>query len=401
MKSRRRFKREKEKKVKKVNISFTKIFLFLLFLTAIGYFGYLYIGFEDIKSEDPLADNNADYYLLSNQKDALEKTLIVFEEQYNEKERIKSAYLYSENKEKGVAVLTYIPNWIEYGGVEEDFGSAISISTFRYAGDFLQEGRGFEYAVWQFEQLLGGNIDNYIWFSSSATQIFTEKLEQSNSSSVYAQYFSNGFDVSEEAFFLNDFVSRLNWFNILTSSSQFKNLQATIYSSYSTVGNTVVQLKQIHKGILEYRPYLIDLSSNQYLVQEATTTGVGVSNYLDVSEYDQVWQDFITGIIDKELEKERVRVEIYNASDLAGYAGQYARRIRNSGCEVVRYDNAPQIQQQTQFYVPNPDDFKNSLETILELFPGDQEIVEGRPSFMTTGDIVIILGEDIPTAYSF
>jgi len=86
---------------------------------------------------------------------------------------------------------------------------------------------------------------------------------------------------------------------------------------------------------------------------------------------------------------------------MSGYASQYARKIKNSGCEVVRYDNSSALEEKTKFYVSKPENFKNSLNVILELFPGTYEIIEGRPSFMTTGDIVIILGKDIPTVYSF
>ncbi len=106
-------------------------------------------------------------------------------------------------------------------------------------------------------------------------------------------------------------------------------------------------------------------------------------------------------MIDRELEKERVRVEVYNGSGLSGYASQYARKIRNSGCEVVRYDNAPKEQDETQFFVPKQEDFPRSLSVVFEIFPGTYEIVQSRPSFMTTGDIVIILGKDIPTVYAF
>jgi len=395
-----RKRREKAEKKSK-RILFVNFLPLLLILLVVGYLIYMYVSFGDIKSENPIEQNNASYYLLSNAKDTLEKTLIVFEEEYNEKERIKSAYMYAENKDKGAAVLVYLPGWVEYGGVEGDFGSAISISTFRYAGEFLQEGRGIEYAIWQFEQLLGSNIDNYIWFTSSATNLFIEKLEGENSSSLYAQYYANGFESSEEVFFMNSLASKLGWFNLLTSSSKFKESEAVIYSSHRTVANTVIRLKQIYQSTLSLRPYIIDLSNGAYLLSQASSSGVGISNYIDVSKYDSKWGEFIEGIIDKELEKERVRVEVYNGSDLPGYAAQYARRIRNSGCDVVRYDNAPSKQQNTQFYVPNPEEFDNSLEIILELFPGSQEIVEGRPAFMTTGDIVIVLGEDIPTAYSF
>ncbi len=68
---------------------------------------------------------------------------------------------------------------------------------------------------------------------------------------------------------------------------------------------------------------------------------------------------------------------------------------------MVRFDNAPSKESSTKFYVPNQAEFKNSLAIIRELLPGQYELINGRPSFMTTGDIVIILGEDISSMYSF
>ncbi len=398
---RERYKRKGEVKKKKININFNKILLFLILTSLIGYGIYTYIGFSNIKSIDPIKLSNSEYYLLSNQRDALEKTLIVFEEEYNDKERIKVAYLYAENKEKSVSVLVFIPAWVEYMGVDKEFGSSLPISTFRYAGDFLQEGRGYEYAIWQFEQLLGTNIDEYIWISSSANKIFSEKLGEPSGDSLYAQYYSNGFNVNQEAFLLNSFISKLGWFNLLTSSHKFKDSQAVILSSFSTLGNVVLKLKNIQKSIISTRPFLLDLSNSEYLSQQEAFGGVGISSYIETDKYDTVWRKFIDSMIDRELEKERVRVEVYNGSGLSGYASQYARKIRNSGCEVVRYDNAPKEQNKTQFFVPKQEDFPRSLSVVFEIFPGTYEIVESRPSFMTTGDIVIILGKDIPTVYAF
>ncbi len=398
---RERYKREDGRTRRKLNIKFGNILFFLILISIIGYGVYTYIGFSNIKSEDPIKQSNSDYYLLSNQRDALEKTLVVFEEEYNEKERIKVAYLYAENKEKATAVLVYIPGWVEYTGLEKDFGSSIPISTFRYAGDFLQEGRGFEYAIWQFEQLLGSNIDEYIWISSSAYKIFSDKLGESGGDSVYAQYYSNGFKVNQEAYLLNSFVSKMGWLNLIISSPKFKDSEAVMYSSLPTFGNVIMRLKQIHESTISLRPFLLDLSNAEYLSQQESLGKVGITSYIETEKYDEVWRSFIDGMIDRELEKERVRVEVYNGSGMSGYASQYARKIRNTGCEVVRFDNAPNEQEKTQFYVPKKDEFSKSLNVIFELFPGTYEIVEGRPSFMTTGDIVIILGKDIPTVYAF
>jgi len=394
-----RYRIKKEKK--KIHINIGGLFISFLLVALLGYFIYGYLALNNVKSENILEKSDSDYYLLSKGKDQLEKTLIVFEEEYNEKNRISMAYLYAQNKEKGVSTLVYIPGWVEYNSIKGDLGSSIPVSSFRFAGDFLQEGRGYEFAIWQFEQLLGGNIDEYIWVTPQARNAFTQNLEQSSEEAVYAQYYTNGFEVNQEAFFLNVFASKLGWFNLLKSASQFKNLDAKIYSSLPTLGGVITRFREIQSGILSSRPYLVDLSSSKYLFQQESSSGVGITSYINVDEYDIVWRDFIGNMLDRELEKEQVRVEVYNGSGMSGYASQYARKIKNSGCEVVRYDNSPALEEKTKFYVSKPENFKNSLNVILELFPGTYEIIEGRPSFMTTGDIVIILGKDIPTVYSF
>jgi len=92
---------------------------------------------------------------------------------------------------------------------------------------------------------------------------------------------------------------------------------------------------------------------------------------------------------------------VYNGSGVAGAAMQFGRKIENSGCDVVRYENAPDIIDKTIMYIPKLDDFKKSFKIVSEIFSDNFELVEGRPDFMTTGDIVIILGEDIKRMYSF
>jgi len=127
----------------------------------------------------------------------------------------------------------------------------------------------------------------------------------------------------------------------------------------------------------------------------------GIRRYLLNSKFDNSYRELISLLIDKELEKERVRVEVYNGSGVAGAAQQFGRKIENSGCDVIRYENAPKTIKKTIMYISKPDDFKKSFKIVSEIFSDNFELVEGRPDFMTTGDIVIILGEDIKRMYSF
>jgi hypothetical protein len=55
----------------------------------------------------------------------------------------------------------------------------------------------------------------------------------------------------------------------------------------------------------------------------------------------------------------------------------------------------------TVLYIPDEDRFKNSIDVVKEVVDGNVEIINDRPTFMTTGDIVVVLGKDIERIYSF
>ena len=396
-----RYKSAKKKSVFNFKVSFSKLFLIVLFVGLVGYLVYAYTEFMHIQIQDPLKNGNSAQYLLKRYPDSFKKSLIVFENVYEGEKRIEHVYLYAHNVEKDMSVLIYVPSWLLFTGMESDFGSAVAVSGFRYAGDFKQQGRGIEYAIWQLEELLGMKVDSYIWFDSSSFLSFQENLGEVISNASYAQYYQNGGDLSESVFFLNGFVSRLSWFNLFFSASKFKESESVIYSSYFSLPQIVAELKRINTSILNLKPFVVDLSHSQYILQKEQEGVTGIQRYLVLSELDSVWRSNTERMHDKELEKERVRVEVYNGSGITGKAYSFGRKISNSGCEVVRFDNAPSRESTTKFYVPNKDDFENSFKVISELFPGSFELIEGRPSFMTTGDIVIILGEDISSMFSF
>lgn len=396
-----RYKSAKRKTLIKVNLNFSKIFLILFSLGLIGYLVYAYIEFTNVKILNPLRSGDSVHYLLKRYPDDFKKTLVVFENTYEGEDRIEKAYLYAYNGEKEMSVLIYIPNWVLYTGLESDFGSAVAISGFRYAGDFIQPGRGIEYAVWQFEEMLGMKVDDYIWFDAKAYLSFQENLGEVENNTSYSQYYENGTNISDEVFFINGFVSNLNWFNLFFSASKFRDSSAVIYSSYFSLPQVVVELKRINSGVFNLKPFVIDLGSSEYILAKESEDGIGISNYLVLSKYDALWRERTERMHDRDLERERVRVEVYNGSGISGEAYSFARKIANSGCEVVRFDNAPSRESNTKFYVPNKGEFENSYRVITDLFPGTYELIEGRPSFMTTGDIVVILGEDISSMFSF
>lgn len=385
----------------KLRINWWKPLLILTILAVISYGIYAFISFRSIKAQDPLRNEGGHYYLLSKNRDDFKKTLIIFENTRNDQDVIEQVYIFGENAQKQQSVLVHIPGWVYYGGLENDFGNAVPVSSFRYAGDFLQEGKGVEYAIWQLEQLMGINFDEYIWLTPTALQSIEKNLGDIDGDVLYSEYYQNGNDISQDSLFLNSFVSHLNWVRLVLVADRFQNSNAVIYSSHPSIMNVFLTLKQIQSSIYATKPYMIDLSTGDNIIQKESSTSGGMINFVNSIEFDKAWRNLTSKMLDKGLEQERVRVEIYNGSGIPGAAAQFARRIQNAGCEVVRYENAPELVETTKFYVPNPDLYVNSLSSISELFPGQYDELNERPLFMTTGDIVIVLGEDISRMYSF
>lgn len=394
------YKSAKKKKFN-LNINIKKISIFVIIFFILSYFVYVTVNFINIKSVNPLNESSTGQYLLTQNPNSFKKTLIVFEDRYGEdQDKIERVFLYAENKEKEAAILIHIPNWILYSGTETNSGNAIAVSSFKYAGEFVQSGKGIEFALWKLEELLGMKVDQYIWFDASAFNLLQENLGEVSNNTAYSQYFQNGSSVSEDVFFLNSFVSNLNWSSLIFSSGKFKNREATIYSSLYSLPHIIVEMKNIHNSILRLKPFVIDLGTSAY-IDSKEYEGGGIQNYINLFKYDATWRENTSRMIDKGLEKERVRVEVYNASGISGLASSFARKIANSGCEVVRFDNAPNKEEFTKFFIPNSEDFKESTNVVRDIFPGQYESINSRPSFMTTGDIVIILGENITSMYSF
>ena len=91
--------------------------------------------------------NSSSSYLLGKSGKDLNKTLIIFESGKDDKRKISKAYVYIRNSKKKLGMLLYIPENLYFNELEEDFGNKIPVSSLRYAGDFLQKGRGVEYAL--------------------------------------------------------------------------------------------------------------------------------------------------------------------------------------------------------------------------------------------------------------
>ena len=395
-------KRRRTKKTKSINIHFRFILLLLSATLFLGFVIYYIFTVTSIKTIDKAILNGSQRYLLSQSNGESKRTVIILEQGYDNERRISEVYLFLSNKDKGKSLLVYIPSWLYFTGLEENFGSAIPISSFRYAGDTLQEDRGVEYSVWQISQILGITFNNYIYINSEANSALDSVFgEDVIAKDRYRDMFKAGdkASLSEGFFKLQAISSKVSFVKSLFKVGGLKDFSNNIYSDLSFI-ESITMLKNIEKALQATESYAIDLSNAKYSKEELSDSG-GIKRYLLSKEFDNSYRNLISLLIDKELEKERVRVEVYNGSGVAGAAMQFGRKIENSGCDVVRYENAPNTIDKTIMYISKPEDFKKSFKIVSEIFSDNFELVEGRPDFMTTGDIVIILGEDIKRMYSF
>lgn len=393
--------RRRSKNTTKSAFPFRVILLSLPLILLLGFIVYYIFSVTNIKTIDKTILNGSQRYLLSQSNGESKRTVIVFEEGLENERRISAVYLFLNNKEKEKSLLVYIPSWLYFTGLEENFGNAIPISSFRYAGDTLQEDRGVEYAIWQISQILGITFNDYIYINSEANLAFNLVFgEDIGSKDRYREMFKEKkTSLSEDFFKLQEVSSKISFLKSLFKVGDIKNFNNNIYSDLSFI-EVVNMMNGIGKILQTSESYAIDLGNPQYSEEELSNSG-GIKRYLLNSKFDNSYRELISLLIDRELEKERVRVEVYNGSGVAGAAMQFGRKIENSGCDVIRYENAPKTVEKTIMYIPKPDDFKKSFKIISEIFSDNFELVQGRPGFMTTGDIVIILGEDIKRMYSF
>lgn len=379
-------KRKERKKKEKKRVPLGKYLLWILLFAFVVYFAYFLLSVFTLKTVDVSASNDSSLNLFSKVSSDLEKTLIIVEEKDGDRSKIVSVYAYLENKSKKNELLIYLPGDVYYAGLEEKFGNEIPVSSFRYAGDFLERGKGVEYAIWQINQLLGFKSERYIYFSSDATDIV------------------KGFVGNKEGVFVGasgveEIASALSFQKMFFSVRELNGLDEKIYSNvpFYTTRLTLESLKSGKKG---YRREVIDFSDEKYLKEGKLLTGEEIK-VLNTREYDKELNKLLTNVLDRNLENERVRVEVYNGSGLTGVAYSFGRKITNSGCDVVRYENAPNMYTKTTLFIPDMESFKNAYEIVSDVIPVEFNVVEGRPDFMTTGDIVVILGENIEKMYSF
>jgi hypothetical protein len=384
---------QKKRSSKKIGPSLIAISIIGAFIAIFSVYSAL--SLFSINTKDPLVENLSAHRFLSNLDTDLEKTMFLFEQGEGEDRTISSVYVLLTNKEKGNSIVIYMPGFVYFNGLEEDFGSPISISSLRYAGEFLQEGMGVDYSLWQINQILGFRVHDYIWFTAEAGQTLNEVYgSPDNIKDKYKEAYSeNGMTLSDTYLKLHAISAQYSPIKTFLRVNTVRDMDQKVLSNISFT-SALRRLGAFEDTVVETNTLVLDLSSPEYSSEELSDLG-GQIRTINLPEYDKNLRRNYIDVIDREVERERVRVEVYNGSSASGKAGIYARKILNNGCDVVRFGNTPELLERTQIYVSDENEFNDSLKVVAEVLFDRYEILEERPSFMTTGDIVVLLGADI------
>jgi anionic cell wall polymer biosynthesis LytR-Cps2A-Psr (LCP) family protein len=111
--------------------------------------------------------------------------------------------------------------------------------------------------------------------------------------------------------------------------------------------------------------------------------------------YERLDEDIQNVFIDKTITKEQARVEVFNSTDIRGLGSFRSRWLQNIGVDVIRVGDVGEVYDKTTVYTKSISEYAYTIDTIKKSFDEEIEIIEGLPGFICTGDVIIILGNNI------
>ena len=344
----------KRKRIKNSQNKRKKKFPFKIFLYILGSLIFLFLLYRTIVLISFKVDcSNIRTDMLSKES-SLVNTFFVFEEDG----KIVNMELITYSSDQKKLLRIKIPTNVY---VTEEAIDDFPISSIKSVGEFLEHGSGKEYTVKYMSDLLGMKIDSYVWLVDSNKTV-------------------------------DEFRSKLSVMSILFDFKYSRELRGNIYSNLPIL-NLIKEINFINQAVSNYQYEEMDIS--ECCIESVTISANHQQLIFKIKDFDEELGKYIDELVSRDVERERVNVEVYNGSNVSGLASEYARKIRHTGCRILRFDNAPNIYEKTVIYIPDLDDYKNSLSLIRDVVGEDVEVKYERPIFITTGDIIILLGTDI------
>lgn len=353
-----------------------KVIVVLVILVIPVYLLYVYFNLSTVQIEDPLANTET---LVEKDEDLLRQIVIMTDENDS---KVVGIYIFIFNQVSGESLTYYIPQWVYSDDYSNSFEQPVSVENLLYMASTINPENTYQFVINQISSVVGMIFDSYVFLPTDKASEITSQCKYDSSQGV--QYIDdcldgvgNPFnDINPEK--LNIFISSLHTNLDYKQLMQLKNRISTI----DFVGGNV-----------------FDLSGDNYVTQSTLPSDQSVVvSKLVVGSIDNILAENIEIVSSKSLQKELVKVEVYNGSGMPKYAVKYSRYINNMGCNVVRYGNADKEYDQTTIYIVDPVRFENSLTVVNAILGKDVVIINERPSFLTTGDIIIVLGKNVSTS---
>jgi len=412
------------------------IVLFLALFTKLIYQGVSLLDqYKNLSFTDPLGTYLLDPYEVNPDNGVVTVTAIIIEAPTEEIKReegntlsdnvkvlsnnqditkIQHIYLNIWNSDLEKGILVCIPGWVYYPSMLSDItgsGEYISFANSLYVADKTKD---IAYLFGDFETVFGLSVNSYIWVDRSARQ-FTNDV------------FGEVTYVDDSSEYMNNFIKSLSLLDLMTSSKEFDKTININYSSDVEIGIhtnlSALEMYEVVKRIDSHMGneamVIIDLSEEDAYRNGALESGYPVK-LLNINTFDNLLEEHFHLLRSRAVEKEQAKVEVFNSSDIGGLAGSIGRYVKNNGLTLLRSGNSPVDIDTTTIFVTDPIKYEHSVnmvkayvsrvlywtsltngiiikdineDGIINSHDIEIKVVTGRPSFLTTGDIVVVVGQ--------
>ncbi len=275
-------------------------------------------------------------------------------------------------------IQTYDINDAGTVGVDEE---TVRIKDLIVVGELQTPQMELAFPYYQMENLLALPIDGYVYVDAEnwgkVSKIGGGDVSESvkNGEGGYSRW------ADDMNTYVKDFLESVSVFRVWSQRDVVPNIKSNM--STSDFYLFVKEFQAINEADIS----MLTVDSDDLV--EVTDDQGDIVNWLRGSAVDDAVEGYFT---DERLEREQARIEVFNGTEVSGYASWHSRWIRHIGGDVIRSGNAPGQWDKTTIFVTERQEFQVTVEKISELWEGDVEIVEGRPDFVTTGDVIVVLG---------
>jgi hypothetical protein len=354
---------------KKTFLKVLRIFLlFSVSLTVIYWVFNAYRTISEVKIVDVVAESTEVVHLVELNK--VKRTLIVYQDEEDANLFILAVIYNTDTSE---ALMYYFPRTLY---IEDHFGGQyFSVNNLTYAGYSYMYKDKHAYVVRQIQEQMAMKFDSYVWIGHDVAKHFFSDDERW------------GYN-KEDVFTI---FSRLSFFNLIPRYRNVNMLHESLHSNMNFL-DMYSYFQSIRGVIYSKSCKFIDLGEKS--MSKSIVLGSGqTGRALDLQALDKSLDDNYSILRGKDLSREHAKVEVYNGTDIPMYARIMGRKIQNSGCNVIRNENSSTRYTQNYIYIPQKEQYTNALKVVQSIVE-DAVIVEGRPDFLTTGDIIVVLGDE-------